>query len=173
MVVRLIDHSRCSAKLRTSAKALGIVCGMLSKASKRSHIDGAERGERILHRHTRCAVDDEARGLQYFEKSRGKGRAERLRVAYDSGGVLEALIDVADLSIITDCELASEKTYLLWFASSNSAIRVFKSSKRPGLTASSITQYIFSVCVFICFLSGGFRMGCRQLTCCEISQSRQ
>jgi hypothetical protein len=30
------------------------------------------------------------------------------------------------------------------FASSNSAIRVFKSSKRPGLTASSITQYTFS-----------------------------
>src|ERR1700730_179082 len=30
------------------------------------------------------------------------------------------------------------------FASSNSAIRVFKSSKRPGLTASSIVQYTFS-----------------------------
>src|SRR6202035_3886131 len=30
------------------------------------------------------------------------------------------------------------------FASSNSAIRVFKSSKRPGLTSSSITQYTFS-----------------------------
>ena len=86
---------------------------MLSKACKRCHIDGVERGDRILHLRSRCAVDDEARGLQYFEKSRGKGRAERLHVAYDSGGVLEALIDVADLSIITDCHLVSEKTYLI------------------------------------------------------------
>jgi len=98
---------------RIGAKALSIVCGMLSKASKRCHVDGVGRGERILHLHTRCTVDDEARGLQYSEKSLGKLRAERLQMVHDSGGVLEALIDVADLSIITDCELASEKTYLL------------------------------------------------------------
>ena len=71
---------------------------MLSKACKRCHIDGIERGDRILHLCTRCAVDDETRGLQYFEKSLGKLRAERLHVVCDSGGVLEALIDVADLS---------------------------------------------------------------------------
>jgi len=86
---------------------------MLSKASKRCHIDGVRRGERILHLHTRCAADDEARGLQYFEKSRGKVRAEQLQVGYDSGGVLEALIDVADLSIITDCPPGSEHTYFI------------------------------------------------------------
>ena len=86
---------------------------MLSKASNRCHIDGVGRGERILHLHTRCAVDYEACGRQYFEKSRGKVRAEQLQMVHNSDGVLETLIDVADLSIITDCELASEKTYLL------------------------------------------------------------
>jgi len=70
------------------ARSKKLLKGMLSKACKRCHIDGVEPGDRILHLRTRCAVDDEARGLQYFEKSRGKGRAERLRVAYDSGGVL-------------------------------------------------------------------------------------
>ncbi len=79
-----------------------IVCGMLSKACKRCHIDGVELGDRLLHLRTRCAVDDDARGLQYCEKSLAKLRAERLHVAYHSGGVLEALIDVADLSILTD-----------------------------------------------------------------------
>jgi hypothetical protein len=34
-------------------------------------------------------------------------------MVHDSAGVLEALIDVADLSIIADCELAGEKPYLL------------------------------------------------------------
>jgi hypothetical protein len=48
------------------------------------------------------AVDDDARGLEYFHKSRGKVRVEQLQVGHDSGGVLEALIDVADLSIIID-----------------------------------------------------------------------
>ena len=86
---------------------------MLSKASKRCHIDGVGRGERILHLHIRCAVDYEACGLQHIEKARGKVRAKRLQMVHDSGGVLEALIDVADLSVITDCELAGEKTYLL------------------------------------------------------------
>jgi hypothetical protein len=86
---------------------------MLSKASKRCHIDGVGRGERILHLHTRCAIDYEACGLQYFEKSRGKVRAKRLQMVHDSGGVLEALLDVADLSVITDRQLAGEKTYLL------------------------------------------------------------
>jgi hypothetical protein len=84
-----------------------------SKASKRGHIDGIELGERILHLHTRCAVDDDARGLQYFHKSLAKVRAEPLQVGHDSGGVLEALIDVADLSIITDCPMVIEHTYLI------------------------------------------------------------
>src|SRR5271165_2429766 len=80
---------------------------MLSKASKRCQIDGVGRGERILHLHTRRAVDDEACGLQYFEKSRGKVRAKQLQMVHNSGGVLEALIDVADLSIITDHQSTS------------------------------------------------------------------
>jgi hypothetical protein len=85
-----------------------------SKASKRGHIDGVEPGDRILHLHTRCAVDDEARGLQYFHKSLAKVRAEPLQVSHDSGGVLEALIDVADVSIITDCPMVIEHTYLIF-----------------------------------------------------------
>ena len=68
----------------------------------RRHIDGVEPGDRILQLLTRCAVDDDARGLQYFHKSLGKVRAEPLQVAHYRSGVLEAFIDVADVSIITD-----------------------------------------------------------------------
>jgi len=84
------------------------------KASKRCHIDGVEPGERIFHLRTRCAVDDDACGLQYFRKSLAKVRTEPLHVGHDSGGVLEALIDVADLSIITDCPVVIEHTYLIF-----------------------------------------------------------
>jgi len=68
-----------NAQNRGSAKALAIVRGVLSKACRRCYIDGMERGDRILHLGTRCAVDDEARGLQYFEKSFGKLRVACLR----------------------------------------------------------------------------------------------
>src|ERR1700731_2782416 len=87
---------------------------MLSKASKRCHIDGFGRGERILHLHTRCAEDYEACGLQYFEKSRGKVRAKRLQMVHDSGGVPEALIDVADLPNCTACKNCSGSARLAW-----------------------------------------------------------
>ena len=83
------------------------------KASKRRHIDGVEPGDRILQLLTRCAVDDDARGLQYFHKSLGKVRAEPLQVGHEGGGVLEAFIDVADLSIITDCPVVIEHTCLI------------------------------------------------------------
>ena len=46
-------------------------------------------------------------------ESRGKVRAKRLQVGHDGGGVLEALIDVLDLPVITDCPVVIQCTYLI------------------------------------------------------------
>src|SRR5260370_35979233 len=60
------------------------------------------------------------------------------------------------------------------FAPSNSAIRVFKSSKRPGLTASSITQYTFSFIKELsqkhCSLAGNSYKSNANCTACKIAQ---
>jgi hypothetical protein len=73
------------------------------KAPERRHVDGVQSGERILQLRARRPIDNEACRLYQFDESRGKVRAERLHVGHSGGGVLVALIEMADLSIITDC----------------------------------------------------------------------
>src|ERR1700757_143672 len=96
------------ARYVKTSGAARIENSLSSKASNRCHIDGVEPGDRILQLLTRCAVDDDPRGLEYFHKSLGKVRTEPLQVAHYSSGVLEAFVDVADLSIITDSPMVIE-----------------------------------------------------------------
>jgi hypothetical protein len=100
-------------------------------------------------------------GFTTFRESRGKVRAERLQVGQGGVGVLVAFIEVADLSIITDCPLViSAPTSFLWVASTIAATRVCKSSNRPRWMASSSTQYTFSIIAAVqTFLSKNRRVG--------------
>src|SRR5260221_9319786 len=56
-------------------------------------------------------------------------------------------------SLFAQC-LSGIPFFFFWVASTSSAIRVFNSSKRPGSTAHSSTQYTFSLIDFdCCFLA--------------------
>src|SRR6516164_9696355 len=90
-----------NTKYRQRAKSTSLS----SEAVERQHVDRAQRREGFLHLCARRAIDNQARYLRCFRKSRSKLSRERVNVGCCCGGVLKTFIKMADLSIIADCPL--------------------------------------------------------------------